>query len=229
MTPRAYIAALAAAALVSGCKASTEGYCTRDEHCLEVGVGLVCERATHRCIPPPDVGADSWVPPPDGGPPDGVPDLMPDGPTTLENGQPCGDQDQCQSGHCVNGVCCNEACQGTCVGCDVAGSEGTCSPVPVGKDPRAQCTGSVTACDGTCNGAGACAYPDAPTPCGTPYCVNSGMVWLYCDGSGGCKQQQGSCGGYACSPAGDACKSYCSINADCATGFHCEGTQCVAN
>ena len=68
------------------------------------------------------------------------------------NGQACpnGNSD-CGSGFCVEGVCCNSTCLGTCQSCTVAGSEGTCvNSSPGQQDPNATtpCTGS-NYCDGT--------------------------------------------------------------------------------
>ena len=34
---------------------------------------------------------------------------------------------QCESGHCVDGKCCENACTGACRACNVAGSFGTCT------------------------------------------------------------------------------------------------------
>ena len=50
-----------------------------------------------------------------------------------KNGVDCADDTQCTSLHCVDRVCCNEACNGTCYSCNLAGSAGTCKPVDGGK------------------------------------------------------------------------------------------------
>lgn len=70
------------------------------------------------------------------------------------NGQMCTGANQCTSGFCIDGVCCNTACLGTCQGCGVAGSLGTCSNLPLLTDD----TNSTTTCTGTstCNGMGTC-------------------------------------------------------------------------
>lgn len=93
-------------------------------------------------------------------------------------GAPCDNTAQCDAGMglgCVDGVCCTSACNGGCEACNVAGSLGTCTAVPNGQDPDAEC-GEVSCagyyagfvgdtCFGradapasasTCNGARAC-------------------------------------------------------------------------
>ncbi|MBX5483102.1 MAG: hypothetical protein IRZ16_14855 [Myxococcaceae bacterium] len=44
--------------------------------------------------------------------------------------------DECPSGICVDGVYCATSCEGTCVAYAVEGSEGPCTNVPDGADPR---------------------------------------------------------------------------------------------
>jgi hypothetical protein len=70
------------------------------------------------------------------------------------NGSPCNAAGECAGGFCVDGRCCDTACTGTCYSCNVSGSAGTCSPLPLFTDdsfPDDACTGM-----NTCNGAGAC-------------------------------------------------------------------------
>lgn len=69
-------------------------------------------------------------------------------------GQTCTMASNCLSNFCVDGVCCNNACTATCQSCNVMGSVGACSLLPVGsEDPFA-----TTTCTGvnSCNGAGTC-------------------------------------------------------------------------
>ena len=47
-------------------------------------------------------------------------------------GSPCTAAAQCDSGHCVEGVCCESSCSGTCMTCKLAGSAGLCLPAPDG-------------------------------------------------------------------------------------------------
>src|SRR5260221_1113578 len=66
-------------------------------------------------------------------------------------GKTCIGNGECQMGHCVDGFCCNSPCTGICLACNVAGHDGTCTPIPSGSDPAAEC-GPASAC----NGAGTC-------------------------------------------------------------------------
>ena len=47
--------------------------------------------------------------------------------TTLSNGNNCTYGGSCNSSFCVDGYCCNEACDGANEDCNVTGSEGTCT------------------------------------------------------------------------------------------------------
>ncbi|HET9482283.1 MAG TPA: hypothetical protein VFP98_11055, partial [Candidatus Polarisedimenticolia bacterium] len=53
----------------------------------------------------------------------------------------CVAPDDCDSSLCVDGVCCTSACAGTCSTCDLGGAQGTCSAIPDGEDPDAECGG----------------------------------------------------------------------------------------
>lgn len=65
----------------------------------------------------------------------------------VDDGSPCDRLEMCISGLCTDGVCCGTACDGTCESCDVAGSEGTCTPHAEGTDPDDECVDPL-ACDG---------------------------------------------------------------------------------
>jgi MYXO-CTERM domain-containing protein len=58
------------------------------------------------------------------------------------------------SGMCADGVCCDAVCDGTCARCDLAGAIGACTAIAEGSDPDEECPDA-------CDGAGACAMPDA--------------------------------------------------------------------
>jgi hypothetical protein len=60
------------------------------------------------------------------------------------NGVTCAANSDCQSGFCTDGVCCNNACAGTCEKCSLTGSVGTCSPIPANTDPEMECVPVVS-------------------------------------------------------------------------------------
>jgi len=95
----------------------------------------------------------------------------------AKNGLACGSASACASGFCVDGVCCENACDGTCVSCNQAGRAGKCSAYAVGSDPENECGVGSDPCRLICNGAGACDAPQSGTPCGP--CG-------FCDGTGTC-------------------------------------------
>ena len=64
----------------------------------------------------------------------------------LKDGQACSIGNDCLSGICKDGVCCDTACDGPCETCTANG----CEPVK-GMDDDPECTG-----DNTCNAAGEC-------------------------------------------------------------------------
>lgn len=80
--------------------------------------------------------------------------------TPAEDGGECGADDHCISGFCVDGVCCNRACDDFCQTCDLPGRVGRCTPYSMGTDPELDCPeGSV------CNGGSGCMLlPDAGPP-----------------------------------------------------------------
>ena len=144
-------------------------------------------------------------------------------------GASCALGTECNSTICAQGVCCATTCSGTCKSCAVSDSAGSCINVPSGQDPLGQCTDAgAAACglDGTCDGAGACRKYASGIVCGTDSCT-AGTATLAgrCSGPGVC--QAGllqACSPYVCS--GSSCLGKCATNADCATGYVCNGTIC---
>jgi hypothetical protein len=97
----------------------------------------------------------------------------------AQNGTACSNASSCASGVCADGVCCDGACDGTCVSCNQVGRMGKCSPYSAGSDPQNECGLGSDVCRSTCNGAGACDYPQAGTPCGPcQVCDGNGVCWL---------------------------------------------------
>jgi hypothetical protein len=149
------------------------------------------------------------------------------------NGQTCGCAADCQSGFCVDGVCCNSACAEVCKTCIAPNAPGTCSFVAVGSLPRvaSDCPmADAVTCglDGTCNGAGACRNHVAGTVCRAGTCdgaaVGGGNV---CDGAGRCKAgPETLCAPFDCDPGTNACFVTCQADADCADGVKCVAGSC---
>ncbi|MGH7271762.1 MAG: hypothetical protein ACREJ3_15125, partial [Polyangiaceae bacterium] len=64
-------------------------------------------------------------------------------------GAACTSAGQCATGHCVDAVCCESACDGTCESCDIAGSPGHCLPIAANTDPDRECISLPSADGGT--------------------------------------------------------------------------------
>lgn len=150
------------------------------------------------------------------------------------NGAACMSAVDCQSGFCVDGVCCNSACTSTCQACSAAkkgaGADGTCGPVVTGADPDNECTTdaqSTCGKTGTCNGAGSCQLYASGTTCGSPVCQGTVLKAQVCDGVGSCitAAMGQDCAPYACS--GGACLGSCTMNTDCASGSICSMGSCI--
>lgn len=113
-------------------------------------------------------------------------------------GVTCQSNDQCQSGHCSDKVCCDTACGGICESCNGAGN---CVPDSVGTLPTvsdcapAVCSGNLFTPASSCDGRRACTSPNQDT-CGAFLCNNSG------------------------------CRKSCSRDGDCAAGAYCTQTKC---
>lgn len=77
------------------------------------------------------------------------------------NGSSCAADVDCTSDSCVDGICCDTGCTGSCMSCVVPGFAGTCTAVPAGSDPDGECGQG-----GYCTGAGECSVPavDAGPP-----------------------------------------------------------------
>ena len=61
----------------------------------------------------------------------------------IPKGGACTDTDVCEFGQCVDGVCCENACEGACRACveSLTGEpDGECEPVPAAQDPENECT-----------------------------------------------------------------------------------------
>ena len=146
-------------------------------------------------------------------------------------GAACGQGADCDSGFCAQGICCASDCTTTCKSCALAGSLGSCVPVPAGADPLNQCQDTgANGCDtdGACDGNGACRKYAGSTVCAAASCNGNDLTQAStCNGAGTCSSATVvHCSPYACTNG--ACGSSCGGAAGCAPGFYCQGTTCVA-
>jgi hypothetical protein len=148
---------------------------------------LVTSAAGLACAPADDVTVTDTARP-DDAEADGTGDADPEDGDARDDGGPqsCTGPADCAGGPCSDGWCCDEECRGTCRACNLPGREGTCSPIPAGQDPGAECleqSPETCGLDGTCDGAGACARYASGTPCDDRQgCTTDDE----CDGAGEC-------------------------------------------
>jgi hypothetical protein len=137
------------------------------------------------------------------------------------NGQTCTAANQCTSGNCVDGYCCNSACTELCKTCAggqyVAGSAGTCSFYNSGYSDIGECVATAGTClTGGCNGQGSCGlYTD-----NIQHNCNSGY---YCNAQGVCTSEvctSGTCCNTAANP-----NSFLSGKQSCGTCQTCSGSN----
>jgi hypothetical protein len=140
-----------------------------------------------------------------------------------------GDADCGTAGKCRQGVCCATECDGGCMSCALAGSEGSCLPVPAGGAPSKTdaCKASdpsTCGLDGKCDGAGACRNYIAGTKCAEASCMSATLRGVgTCDGKTHCQVPAAvSCGGFLCASA-TACRTTCTEDLQCASPSVCGG------
>lgn len=157
-------------------------------------------------------------------------------------GGSCSSSSDCDTGNCVDGVCCKVSSCSACQTCN-GSSPGECTPVKNTTDDS--CNGAKS-CDGAANcklinGQGCGAGSD----CVTTNCIDG----VCCDGAcggacdacnvtgkvGTCSNVAAgsdgtpSCAPYACSGTSGACGNSCKVSADCAKSAYCSGGKCVAD
>ena len=200
---------------MNGCCTSTD--CT--------GTCMSCDSTTHTCV-----AAKSMDDP--NGRCAGTCDAT--GACKSKQGQTCNTVAAgCVSGTTCSpdGYCCNSACTGSCVACDVAGMQGICTNIAKGAMPhgnRSACTSDGSSCGGSCDGAGACSYPTGS--CGTATCGGNGPYTYTpastCNGAGKCVgQTPQSCGAYTCNGT-TSCNTSCQSQSQCLSGDVCTGNMC---
>lgn len=160
-----------------------------------------------------------------------------------ENGAACAVAGECVSGLCADGVCCNSTCDGACDACNVAGSEGTCSPMPDGATGSPACApylcdGISAACPASCVADSDCvggSFCDGGTcktkldigqacsnelQCASGFCVDGYCCNSACNGACDACDVPGSYGSCTLRPAGTQAEPSCSP-------YLCDGTRAV--
>jgi hypothetical protein len=154
-------------------------------------------------------------------------------PASKTKGVACGLSGECESGLCIDGVCCESKCDGMCMACNVPGKMGTCSLVPLNDPSGGDCPDEgVATCgrNGKCNGQGGCmTYPSGVAcsaetcPLGTSIHTRAGL----CDGQGRCAQGQvQDCAPFLCNPTSKTCNPTCTTYADCVSPNQCTNGSC---
>jgi hypothetical protein len=147
-------------------------------------------------------------------------------------GQACQSGLDCTSTHCVDKVCCEDACQGACRSCALGPVPGKCTPTLAGApDPRGVCVDmgkSSCGTDGACTGNGACRKYAPGTDCAPGTCnptTNARTLPATCDPKGACLPGAPiSCGAYRCN--GPVCFAGCGSDADCLPPNTCRAGAC---
>ena len=151
-------------------------------------------------------------------------------------GTTCTTNTECAGGApCVDGVCCESTCSGSCEACNQPDRLGLCRALPSGELPRAghpQCADTLDPkCAGACDGHSTdrCAFPDPDLhrSCGAEATCSSGEFHSAGECNGGtCEVKTDECGKYGCD-AQIGCLKMCESSSDCAKGYHCNGGDCM--
>ena len=146
------------------------------------------------------------------------------------NGQTCTTPAECTSGFCVDGFCCNTACNTTCQACSnakTAGTSGTCAAMTAGAADARCMPQPPCGQTGTCAAGGICQLAPNTTSCRTASCSNgTATAAATCNGTGACPAPVTTpCTPFVCGAT--ACKTTCTIDTDCIGGDFCSAGACV--
>ncbi len=137
-------------------------------------------------------------------------------------GNACAESAECGSGFCVDGVCCESACVGTCDACGEAGMFGEC--VSISGAPRGDRDGCLMCVDGVCDDGTAGGLGDvcvADAECAGGHCVDGFCCERACTGD--CKAcdvpgSEGMCEPISGAPHGDRDGCDACLMGSCADG-----------
>jgi MYXO-CTERM domain-containing protein len=139
-----------------------------------------------------------------------------------EDGASCADSADCASRVCIDGVCCDRACSGSCESCALVA--GVCSAVKGATDDT--CFGDkICDADGACKDAAGQSC-DQDASCASGYCAAGVCCDQRCGGPcQTCASPRGSCitrdcGFYSCDE-NRQCRTRCDSSGGCAEGYQC--------
>lgn len=158
-------------------------------------------------------------------------------------GQSCELAEQCESGFCADGVCCDLPCKERCWSCALPSAPGRCNAVPADtpdpraaagvKDPAIICLDQgrkSCGMNGRCDGSGGCQRYAAGTVCQGESCDPQTNRWTpeaVCQGGVcGTAAAPRDCAPFRCEPGGARCGGGCSNNEDCQAPSVCRDGSC---
>ena len=150
-----------------------------------------------------------------------------DGGVGRRLGQVCSLGGECESGFCVDGVCCSTDSCPSCQACDQGGDAGDCSALAAGAAPSGQCPGDAACGGGQCDGLGGCAYQATDSSCGDR-CSSGRQTPLRCDAEHRCVADDAAavlCAPNLCDAAGERCRIGCRVQDECEADSACDRSQ----
>lgn len=154
-----------------------------------------------------------------------------DATSKLPEGAKCKDNDLCQSGFCVDGVCCRNSCEGKCSSCNQPGNLGKCTHFFLGEDPENECSGEASCGGDVCDGQGQCTETKQVGTVCKSECLNTsgqyGIKNWTCDNAAKCITPNSittNCAPYKCAMSGanPVCGTTCGGHDDCVPESLCD-------
>jgi hypothetical protein len=175
----------------------------------------------------------------------------------LVLGESCAEAADCASGHCVGGICCDTACDGSCRLCGSEDMPGTCVDATPGTDPLDHCDecsvcsderecvvlDEAPALEGDCTDddicghtglcvAGACQVQSAQLLCDSVQCdatdpANPVVTQYACDGDGFAVRDERVTCNGFRCADETSCRTTCGGVEDCAQGYDCRNSVCT--